>query len=88
VVGLGVQEPDAEVGADDANVGVDEGLALVGVEFDGESPAQDGLFEAVQEAGGVAGQVVCGIGDESTVVVEDDAELGGYDDKRGIRCVP
>jgi len=32
-----------------SHMGIDEGLALVGVEFDRESPAKDGLLEAVQE---------------------------------------
>jgi len=48
VVGLGVEEQDAEIGADDAHVGVDEGLALVGVELEREPAAQDGLLEAMQ----------------------------------------
>lgn len=38
---------------------------------------QDGLLEAVKEGDDVAGQVIGGVGDESAVVVEDDAELGG-----------
>ena len=78
VVGLGVEETNAQIGADDAGMRVDEWLALVGVEFEGQPPPQDGLLEAVQEAGGVAGQVVGGIRNEPAMVVEDHAELGGH----------
>ena len=77
VVGLGVQKPDAEVGADDAGVVVDEGFALVGVELVRQAAAKNALFEAVQEAGRVAATVIRGVGDQAAVVVEQDAELGG-----------
>ena len=77
VVGLGVQKPDAEVGADDLDVMVDEGPALIGVEAQGQSAPQDGLLEAVQEGGRVASQIISGKGDEPAVVIEDDAKLSG-----------
>ena len=54
VVGLGVEQADAEIGADDAGVVADKGLALVGVEFVGQAAAQYCLLEAVEEGDGVA----------------------------------
>ena len=79
VVGLGVQEADAEVGANDFGMVVDEGFALVGVEFDGQASSQHGLHEAVEERGGVSVCVVAGKDNESTVVVNNEAEVGGDD---------
>lgn len=79
VIGLGVQEADAEVGAGDFGVVVDEGFSLVGVELEGKTPAQDRLFEAVQKRGGVGFGIICPVGNESAVVVEQQAEMGGKD---------
>ena len=79
VVGLGVQEADAEVGANDFCVVVDEGFALVGVEFDRQAAPQHGLLEAVEESGGVGARVVASKDDEPTVVVNNEAEVGGDD---------
>ena len=79
VVGLGVQEADAEVGTNDLGVVVDEGFALVGVEFDGQAAPQNGLLEGVEERGGVGVRVVAGKDNESAVVVNNEAEVGGDD---------
>jgi len=73
--GLGNEQTDAEIGADDFGVRVDERPALVGVEFERQAAAQDGLLEAVQEGGGIARQVVGGERNKPAVVVEDDAKL-------------
>jgi len=77
MIGLGVQEPDTEVGANDFGVVIDEGLAMVGVELEGQSAAKHGLFEAVKEGGGVTLCVVGGKDDEPAVVVKDDAQPAG-----------
>jgi len=37
MIGFGVEEARAEVGANDLGVVIDEGLALVGVELEGQS---------------------------------------------------
>jgi hypothetical protein len=58
---------------------VDEGFALVGVEFDRQASSQHGLHEAVEECGGVGVCVVAGKDNESTVVVNNEAEVGGDD---------
>ena len=54
MVGLGVEQADAEVGADDAGVVADEGFALIGIEFVRQAAAQDSLLETVEEGDGVA----------------------------------
>ncbi len=77
VIGFGVKQADAEVGANGAGVVADKGLALVGIELVGQAAAQDGLLEAVEESDGVAGEIIGGVGDEAAVVVNNDAELGG-----------
>ena len=46
VVGLGVEQADAQVGADDPGVVVDEGAALIGVELARHAAAADGFLEA------------------------------------------
>jgi len=79
MVWLRVQEADAEVGANDFCVVVDEGFALVGVEFDRQAAPQHSLLEAVEESGGVGARVVAGKDNESTVVVNNEAEVGGDD---------
>ena len=71
-----MQKTDAEVGAHDAGVVVDEGLALVGVELVWQASAQHTLFEAVQEAGRIAARVIGGVRDEAAVIVDQDTELG------------
>ena len=74
-----MEESYAEVGADDVRVFANKGGAVVGVEFVGDAAAEDGLFEGVVEALGVFARVVGGVGDEATVVVDDDGEVGGDD---------
>jgi hypothetical protein len=73
------QEADAEVGTNDLGVVVDEGFALVGVEFEGQAAPQNGLLEGVEERGGVGVCVVAGKDNESAVVVNNEAEVGGDD---------
>ena len=48
MVGLGVEQAHAQLGADQMAVGVDEGLALIGVELAGQA-AVYGFFERVME---------------------------------------
>ncbi|MCX6917594.1 MAG: hypothetical protein NT167_31935 [Verrucomicrobia bacterium] len=62
VVGLGVEQPDAQVGADDAGVVVDEGAALVGVELARHTPTADGFLEAAMKAARVGPQVIRRVG--------------------------
>jgi hypothetical protein len=62
VAGLGVEQSDAEVGADDTRVVVDEWLALIGVEFERQAASQNDLLEAIQERGRLTGQIVSGEG--------------------------
>ena len=78
VIGFGVQEPDAEIGAHQPGVGVDEGLALVGVEFMRKAASQHRLFKAVQEGGRVAGKIIGRIGNEPTMVIHDHAQLRAH----------
>jgi hypothetical protein len=54
----GMQEPDAQVGADDAGVIVDEGTAEVGVKLVRNAASLDGLLERVVEAAGIGSWVI------------------------------
>ena len=77
VVGLVMEEADAEVGADDVGVFADEGGAVVDVEFVREASTKDGFFEGMMEGFGVLPRVVGGVGKEARVLVDDDAEVSG-----------
>jgi len=49
VVGAAVEQADSQLGADQTGVQVDEGIALVGVEFTGQSPAQHCFLQRVMK---------------------------------------
>ncbi len=72
-----MEEPDAEIGADDVGVFANERGAVVDVEFVGEAPADDGFFESVVEGFGAFPEVVGGVGEEARMVIDDDGEVGG-----------
>ena len=65
VVGLVMEEADAEVGADDVGVFAEEGGAVVDVEFVREASAEDGFFEGVMEGFGAFPEVVGSVGEEA-----------------------
>ena len=77
VVGLVMEEADAEVGADDVGMFADEGGAVVDVEFVGEASTEDGFFEGVVEGFSILLGVAGGLGEEARVVVDDDSEVSG-----------
>jgi len=77
VVRLGAEQADAQVGADDAGVVVDERAALVGVELAGQAPAPDGFLEAAMEAVRVGPQIISGVGQYARMVVNDGAQVRG-----------
>lgn len=56
---------------------VDKGLAIIGVEFSRQSAAQQSLLQAVMECLGVGSGIVGGKGDESGMVVDENAQMGG-----------
>ncbi len=68
VIGAGVEEFDAEIGADDLEVLGTEGGAVVGVELVGEAAGADRLAQAIQEAFEAFGGVELAV----------DAEVGPY----------
>ena len=72
-----MQEPDAQLSADDAGVGIDEGLALVGIELAGQTSAQDGFFESVMKGFGVGLAIIRGEGQQPGVIVDEHAQMGG-----------
>ena len=77
MIGFCVEPPHAQLGADQVAVGADEGFALVGVKLAGQAAAQDRFFEGVMKRLGVGLGVVSGKGDETGVVIDQDAELSG-----------
>ena len=77
VVRLGVEQADAQVGADDAGVVVDERTALVGVELAGHTPAANSFLEAAMEAARVGPQIIRGVGQHPRMVVNDGAQVRG-----------
>jgi hypothetical protein len=66
---LGVDEADAQVGANDLEVIVDEGASVVGVELSGKSPAAQSFLEATQKSLGVGGPSVGGEGNQPRVII-------------------
>ena len=77
VVGLVMEEADAEVGTDDVGVFANEGGTVVDVEFVREASTKDGFFEGMMEGFGVLPRVVGGVGKEARVLVDDDGEVSG-----------
>ena len=77
VVGLVMEEADAEVGTDDVGVFADEGGTVVDVEFVREASTEDGFFEGVMEGFGVLLGVIGCVGKEARVLVDDDGEVSG-----------
>ena len=76
LIGPGVDEGDAELGADEREVVRAEGGAVVDVEPLGDAAAQDGLLEHGQEGGGVLGEREGGVGHDAGGVVEKRDEVG------------
>jgi len=64
VIRLGVQEPYPQVRTDDVRVLVDERLALVGIEFERQAPAQHRLLQRIEKGFGVGPAVVGGEWDQ------------------------
>src|ERR1051326_1551521 len=63
--GLGVHQPDTQVGTDDLEVVIDEGTSVVSIQPSGQPPATKGFLEATQQRLGVGGQSVRGIGNKT-----------------------
>lgn len=72
-----MKESNAKVGADDVGVFADEGRTVVRVELVRNTTTEDGLLEGVVKALRAFVQVVGRVGDESTVVIDEDGEVGG-----------
>jgi hypothetical protein len=72
-----MQEPDAQVGADDAGVIVDEGTAEVGVKLVRNAASLDGLLERVVEAAGIGSWVIGCKGDQPGVIIQDQTQMRG-----------
>jgi hypothetical protein len=72
-----VNETDAQIGANDLEVVVDEGASVVGEEFSGKPPAAEGFFEATQQSLGVGGPAIGGEGNKTRVIVDDHAQMSG-----------
>ena len=75
-IGFGVEEFDAEIGADDLEVLAAEGGAIVGVEFGRQSAGGDGALEGVEEAFEPFGLVELAMDTKPGVIVEECKEVG------------
>jgi hypothetical protein len=73
-----VDEPDAQVGTDDPQVGIDEGTAVVGIQLPREPAAAKRLLEAGQQRLSIGRQGVGRIRDEARVVIDDEAQMRGH----------
>ena len=89
VIGLAVEQPNSELGADQAGVAIDEGLALVGVELAGQSPAQHGFLERVMKSFGVGLGIIPRKRKQAGMIVDEHAQMSGqglaFDRKGGSR---
>jgi hypothetical protein len=68
-----VQQPHAQLGADQVAVSVDEGFALIGVELAGQAAAQNCFLEGVMKSLGIGLGVVSGKGNEPGVIIHQHA---------------
>jgi hypothetical protein len=75
MVGLAMEQAHAQLSANQVAVSVNEGLAIVGVKLAGQSPTQDGFFECVMKRFGVGLGIIGREGNESGVIIDQDAEL-------------
>src|SRR4030095_10642984 len=74
---LGVNQTDAQVGANDLEVLVDEGPSIIDVEFSGQTPSANGLFETGQQRVNVGVQRVGAEGNQAGVIVDDQTQMSG-----------
>ena len=74
--GLGVDQRDAELGADEGEVPGPVAGAVVDVEAVRQSAAHEGLPEHGQEGGGVLGEREGGVGDDAGGVVDEGDQIG------------
>ena len=75
VVRLAVEQANAQFGADHPGVSIDEGLALVGVEFARQSPTQHGFFQSVMKRFGIGLAIVGAERNQSRVIVNKNAQM-------------
>jgi hypothetical protein len=75
MVGLGVQQADAQTGANDAGVIIDKGAALVGVELGRKPAAADRFFERLVKGLRVGLQKIAGVRNQARVIIDDDTQL-------------
>src|ERR1051326_1818691 len=68
---FGVNEADAQVGANDLEMVIDEGSAVVGIEFSRKSPAAQSFLEATQQSLGIGGQAIGSKRNQARVIIND-----------------
>lgn len=76
VVGLGVEEADAEVGADNAKVLAAKGGTIVGVQFFRQPAGEHGLAEAIQQVFESFAWIELGVDAEAGAIVQEGEEEG------------
>ena len=72
---FGVNQANAQIGADDPQVVIDERAAVVSVELARQAAAAQRFLETDQQRLGIGRQPVGGRGDEARVIVDDQAQV-------------
>ena len=70
-----MEQADAQIGADDARVVIDERTPLIGVELARQTPPADGFLEAAMKAAGVGLEIISGVGHHSRMIIQDRAQV-------------
>ena len=70
VIRFAVQQADAQLSADQMGVSIDEGFALISVEFARQAPTQDGFLQSMMQRLRVGLGVISGEGDEPGMVID------------------
>ena len=78
-----MDEPDAQIGADDLEMTIDERAPVVAVQFSGQPAAAQGFLEAIEQRLGVGGQPVVSEGNEPGVIIDDHAQMRRH--RLGVR---
>src|SRR6266581_615390 len=77
MVRLGVEQPDAQVGAHDPSMVIGERATLVGVELGGQAAAAQSFLKGLMESLGIGPQVISRKRNEPRVIIDDDTQGSG-----------
>jgi hypothetical protein len=77
MVRLGVQEADAQVGADAPGVIIGEGPALIGVKLARQAPTLDRLLETLMKRTRVGIEVISRVRHQARMIIQNGAQVRG-----------